>query len=57
MRANDSSSISLDFSSFAGTGARYRTILVMTKMVAVRWRAVYGDLPRNGANPWAYVCF
>jgi len=36
MRANDKTSISCDFSGFAEAVAHYRTILVMSKMVAVR---------------------
>jgi len=50
LRANDNSSISVDFSGFAGTGARYRTILVMTKMVAVRRTAICPKQEQFGAN-------
>jgi hypothetical protein len=57
MRANDNSSISLDFSGFAEADARYRTILVMMKMESVRCRAICDDLPQNGANRRTGVCF
>jgi hypothetical protein len=36
MRANDKTSISRDFSGFAEAAVHYRTILVTSKMVAVR---------------------
>jgi len=57
MRANDNSSIPLDFSGFAEADARYRTILVIAKMESVRCRAIYDDLPQNGAKRRAGVCF